>query len=161
VDDGQHNTGGASMMRRIDTCVVCGDPRVQIVSKGRCAKCLMKERREAERRGEPVHDPVEHTYLKELNSYLTRFVKAAAALEDAAIPETFISPEDHNTVRRIIRQAIDRIQAAKQTTEHHANGGVESVLLVPQNETGEEDERRQDERPQLTVMEPNPKEGES
>jgi hypothetical protein len=107
------------MSRTLAACVVCGDPRVQIVSKGRCAKCLMKERREAERRGEAVHNPAEHTYLKELNGYLSRFVKAAAALEDAAVPDTFISAEDLNTVRRIIREGIDRVQAAKRGTEHH------------------------------------------
>jgi hypothetical protein len=100
--------------------MICQDPRVQIVSKGRCAKCLMRQRREAERRGEPVHNPQEYTYLKELNGYLSRFVKAAAALEDAAIPETFISPKDHQTLRRIIRQSIDKIQLAKRRTEHGA-----------------------------------------
>lgn len=114
-------------VRMIGTCVVCQDPRVQLVSNRRCAKCLMRERREAERRGEPVHNPQEHTYLKELNGYLTRLVKAATALEDAAIPENFISPEDHQTLRRILRQSIDKIQSAKRSTEH---GNTDMVLVT-------------------------------
>ena len=117
-------------MRSCGICVICGDPR-EIVSRGKCAKCLMKERREAERRGEPVHNPAEYTYLKELNKYLGRFVKAATALEDGAIPETFISTADHQTLRRIIRESIDGIQAKKKTLE------VQGIIPMPeQSEDG-------------------------
>ena len=124
-------------MRRIDTCMNCRDPRVQIVSKGRCAKCLMRERREADRRGEPVHNPQEFTYLRELNGYLARFVRAAGALEDAAIPETFISAKDHQTLRRIIRQSIDKIQSAKRSTEH---GAVPRLMTSTEKARGEDEE---------------------
>ncbi len=142
-------------MRRLDTCIICGDPRVQIVSRGKCAKCLMRERREAERRGEPVHNPAEYTLLKELNKYLSRFVKAVTALEDGPIPDTFISATDHQTVRRIIRESIDRIQAEKKANEHQ--GGVSPVRDDPQPEYPEETEAKEEEdeeSPQLTLVNP-------
>jgi hypothetical protein len=88
----------------------------------------MKERREAERRGEPVHNPQEHSLLRELNKYLGRFIKAVTALEDGPIPDIFISAADHQTVRRIIREAIDRIQAEKKATEHQSG----SVTYIEQ-----------------------------
>jgi hypothetical protein len=89
-----------------------------VVSQGRCAKCLMQLRREAERRGEPVFDPCEHAYISELNGYLSRFVRASAALEDAPVPDIFITPSDLLRVRRILRTAIEKVQATKATTEH-------------------------------------------
>ena len=106
-----------SRVRRIDECLECGDPR-EIVSKGRCAKCLMRERREAERRGEPVHNPQGHTLWRELNRYHARYLKAVTALEDGPNPEKFISAADHQTMRRILREAIDHIQAEKKAYEH-------------------------------------------
>ena len=114
-------------MRTIDTCQVCGDPRVPSVSKGRCAKCVMQERREADRRGEAVHNPQEYSMLRELNKYLSRFVKAVTALEDGQIPDIFISATDHQTVRRILREAIDRIQAEKKGTEHRGATIVQPI----------------------------------
>jgi hypothetical protein len=104
--------------RKVDTCLVCGDPHVEIVSRGRCAKCVMRERREAERRGEPTHNPVEHTFLRELNSYMQRFVQAAKALEDDAIPETYLPVDRLQSIRRWLREAIESVQKAKMASEH-------------------------------------------
>lgn len=142
-------------MRSIGTCTVCGDPRVQIVSRGKCAKCLMRERREAERRGEPVHNPAEYSYLKELNKYHSRFLKAVTALEDGAIPETFITATDHQTIRRILRESIDRVQAEKKASEHQSNvtgmheQPVNDGLLEPEVE-----EEEPEEPVRLTVVNP-------
>ena len=143
-------------MRSIGTCVVCGDPRVQIVSRGKCAKCLMRERREADRRGEPVYNPAEYTYLKELNKYLGRFVKAATALEDSQIPDIFISASDHETVRRIIRESIDRIQAAKKASEHKSGlSAMDDLQPVNDGLAGPEVEDEKPEEPiRLTVVNP-------
>jgi hypothetical protein len=121
-------------LRRVDVCIICRDFR-PIVSHGRCATCLMQIRREAMRRGEPVYNPQEFTLLRELNKYLSRFVKAATAIEDGAVPETFISAAEHQTVRRIIRETIDKIQMAKRETEHQpvpveVNGSQEIELTV-------------------------------
>jgi hypothetical protein len=110
----------------------------------------MKERREADRRGEPVHNPAEYTYLKELNKYLGRFVKAVTALEDGAIPDTFISAIDHQIVRRIIRESIDRIQAEKKANEHYGGatpvGQPLSDGLQPEYPPGEEVEEVEEEQ---------------
>ena len=121
-------------VRQIDTCVVCGDPRAEIVSRGRCAKCVMRERREAERRGEPVHNPGEYNVFAGAER-LSQAVydNGGAAAENGPIPDTFISPEDHNTLRRIIRQSIDKIQTAKRSTEH---GAAEIVLGPPPDDEG-------------------------
>jgi hypothetical protein len=152
-------------VRSIGTCTVCGDPRVPIVSRGRCAKCLMRERREADGRGEPVHNPAEYTYLKELNKYLGRFVKAVTALEDGQIPDTFISPTDHQTVRRIIRESIDRIQAEKKASEHQSGvtamddpQPVNDGLLEPEySEEPEVEDEEPKEPVRLTVVNPEPR----
>jgi hypothetical protein len=45
-------------------------------------------------------------------------------LEDGPIPDTFISAADHQTLRRIIREAIDRIQAEKKANEHRSGVAV-------------------------------------
>jgi len=161
--DGTILTGGATV-RSIGTCNVCGDPRREIVSRGRCAKCLMQERREAQRRGEPVHNPAEYTYLKELNKYLGRFVKAVTALEDGQIPDTFISSSDHQTVRRIIRESIDRIQAEKKASEHRSGVIMDGPQPVndglPEPEYSEEPEvgdAEPEEPLRLVVVNPEPR----
>jgi hypothetical protein len=118
-------------VRRIDICVVCGDPRVEIVSRGRCAKCLMAERREALGRGEPVHNPQEYSMLRELNRYHTRLLKAITALEDGAIPDTYISTADHLTMRRILREGIDQIQLDKKEAEEQAAARPKLTLTQP------------------------------
>jgi hypothetical protein len=147
-------------MRRIDTCQVCGDPRVQLVSQGKCAKCLMRERREAQRRGEAVHNPQEYSLLRELNRYLSRCVKAVTAIEDGPLPEWFMSATDYQTVRRILRETIDRIQAEKKTTEH--NAGVVPIPDVDDEQSTEapeqgeqelqDEEQDVSEGPKLTIV---------
>lgn len=94
------------MSRSVGVCVICGGDRLQIVSKGRCARCLMRERR-----GEAVDSLA---YLRELRGNLTSLQKAATVLEDAQIPDIFVSAEDYQTLRRIIHQGMDRIEAARK-----------------------------------------------
>jgi hypothetical protein len=108
--------------RPVHKCQECGDPR-EIVSHGLCAKCLMSMRREADRRGEPVFDPCQYAYLQELNSYLNRLVRASSALEDAPVPDIFVTPADLLYVRRVLREAVEKVQAVKATTEQ---SGVEA-----------------------------------
>jgi hypothetical protein len=131
------------MIRNVAQCVICKDFK-PIVSHGRCAACLMAIRREALRKGEPVHNPQEYSLLRELNKYLSRFVKAATAIEDGQVPERFISPVDHQTLRRIVRQTIDRIQAAKKETEHQSDqaevNDENEFELTPLNAEDEEPE---------------------
>ena len=117
--------------RQIGVCVECEDERVPIVSRGRCAKCLMVDRRADEERGVPVHNAQEFSMLRELNGYINRIMKAITAIEDGAIPDTFISAADHLTVRRILREAVDQIQIAKKEAEQRAASRPKLTLTEP------------------------------
>jgi hypothetical protein len=109
--------------RRVEACVVCGEPR-EIFSHGRCSRCLAQQRREAARHGEPV-------YLRQLNGYMNRIARAAAAIEDGAIPESIIPNNEYLVLRRIMREALERLQAIKKENE------IKTQLAVGKNRKGE------------------------
>ena len=111
----------------------------------------MAERREAQTRGEAVRNPAEFSYLRELNRYLTRMVKAVTEVENGPIPDTFMSPTDHQTVRRILRETIDRIQIEKKNSEHKAVTTTPTIV-APLTDEDDAPDKLEDDGPRLTIV---------
>lgn len=88
-------------MRRIDSCMNCGDER-ELVANGFCAKCYMASRREAEKRDEPSWaspDRSQRRYIAERNKMLVNLTKIVKLVDETPC----ISPEDILAIKTVIR----------------------------------------------------------
>lgn len=88
-------------MRRIDTCINCGDER-ELVSHGWCARCYMGQRREAEKRDEPAWaspDRSQRRYIAERNKMLVNLTKIVKLVDETPC----ISPDDIQAIKTVIR----------------------------------------------------------
>jgi hypothetical protein len=120
-------------VRRIDTCINCGDER-ELVSNGLCARCYMGQRREAEKRDEPSWaspDRSQRRYIAERNKMLVNLTKIVKIVDETPC----LSPEDALAIKTVIQPyLLERAESLAPKPEVNAlTQKSELTRLTPTN----------------------------
>jgi hypothetical protein len=121
------------MVRRLDKCLNCGDPR-EIVSRGLCAKCLMRNRRSDEKRGEPPWlsgpDRSQNRQQRELTRMRVNFSRMLALLEETPTSSLILPTEEYEIIKSLLITGIDRINNLQKLT---VNSNLKLTVISGEN----------------------------
>jgi hypothetical protein len=128
-------------MRSRGNCVVCNEFR-EIVSRGRCTRCLGKAIRARGKQAEGESpfigpDRSQQAYQKELNKARTNFSRMISLLDDTTMSDLVLPKEEYVLIKDCLLEAMDKINGMQKDADavNDVNTGPE--LTASTSTTGE------------------------